>query len=93
MTVQSANGVQLGFRSAQISESYNDHAEIVIAPGNCLDTMGGLPGGMANLIITSPPYNIGKEYERATGLERYLDALSPVVDELVRVLSPRGSLV
>jgi DNA modification methylase len=44
------------------------------------------------LIITSPPYNIGKAYEKATRLEEYLDNLTPIVDELIRVLSINGSL-
>lgn len=44
------------------------------------------------LIITSPPYNIGKDYEKATDLERYLRALAPIVDELIRVLKSGGSL-
>jgi DNA modification methylase len=44
------------------------------------------------LIITSPPYNLGKVYEKATELHRYLEALNPIVDELIRVLSPRGSI-
>jgi len=44
------------------------------------------------LIITSPPYNLGKVYEKATELHRYLDTLNPIVDELIRVLSPRGSI-
>lgn len=44
------------------------------------------------LVITSPPYNLGKVYEDAAHLDTYLEALSPVVKEIVRVLSPSGSL-
>lgn len=44
------------------------------------------------LIITSPPYNIGKEYETATSLNNYLEKLKPVIKELVRVLSDDGSI-
>ncbi|MBI2190777.1 MAG: site-specific DNA-methyltransferase [Planctomycetes bacterium] len=44
------------------------------------------------LIVTSPPYNLGKTYETATELEAYLEALAPILDELVRVLSARGSV-
>lgn len=85
--------VQLGFFSTQIRDSYATDADIVIAPGDCLETLRTLPDGLAKLIITSPPYNIGKEYEKATGLDRYLAALAPVVEELIRVLSLQGSLV
>jgi adenine-specific DNA-methyltransferase len=80
------------FWSPDIASAFNPEAEAVIAPGDCLKTLRNLPDEMAKLIITSPPYNIGKEYEKATNLDDYLNALSPVVDELVRVLSSEGSL-
>lgn len=80
------------FIAAPIATAYDPSAEAVIAEGDCLDTFASLPRGFAKLIITSPPYNIGKEYEKATQLDSYLRALSPIVDELVRVLSTSGSL-
>jgi adenine-specific DNA-methyltransferase len=51
-----------------------------------------LPDGLVNLIVSSPPYNLGKDYENARALDEYLAALSPILDELVRVLSPQGSI-
>jgi adenine-specific DNA-methyltransferase len=77
---------------AEIESSFKPDTDAVIAPGDCLKTLRGLPEGFAKLIITSPPYNIGKAYEKATALDAYLDALSPIVDELVRVLADDGSL-
>ncbi len=76
----------------EIASAFDPEAQAVIAEGDCLETLRGLPSGFAQLIITSPPYNIGKEYEKATHLDRYLHALGPIVDELIRVLSPSGSL-
>ena len=76
----------------EIASSFNPEAEAVIAPGDCLTTLRALPEGFAKLIITSPPYNIGKVYEKATKLQEYLTANEPILDELVRVLSPEGSL-
>jgi DNA modification methylase len=76
----------------EVAESFEPNQEVVIAPGDCLKTLQSLPTDFAQLIITSPPYNIGKAYEQATSLNAYLEALNPIVTELVRVLSPRGSL-
>lgn len=76
----------------EVSAQFNAQADAVIAPGECLETLSKLPDAFAKLIITSPPYNIGKVYEKATKLDHYLDALRPIVDELTRVLSPEGSL-
>jgi adenine-specific DNA-methyltransferase len=44
------------------------------------------------LIITSPPYNIGKSYETKTSIEKYLETQEEIIQELIRVLSNRGSL-
>lgn len=44
------------------------------------------------LIITSPPYNIGKEYETVTSLKQYLEKIEPIIKESVRVLSNDGSI-
>jgi len=44
------------------------------------------------LIVSSPPYNIGKSYERKRELEEYVSQQSQVISECIRLLSPRGSL-
>ncbi len=44
------------------------------------------------LIITSPPYNIGKEYETVTSLKQYLEKIEPIIAESVRTLSDDGSI-
>ena len=75
-----------------VAASFAPTADAVIAPGDCLQTLRGLPDSFTKLIITSPPYNIGKAYEEATALDSYLDALAPVVEQIIRVLSPEGSL-
>ncbi|PYT05153.1 MAG: site-specific DNA-methyltransferase, partial [Acidobacteria bacterium] len=76
----------------EVASSFNPEAEAVIAHGDCLEILRALPDSFAKLIITSPPYNVGKVYEKATKLTQYLASINPVVDELVRVISPEGSL-
>jgi len=45
-----------------------------------------------DLIITSPPYNVGKAYEIKTSIEKYLETQEEIIEELVRTLSERGNL-
>lgn len=45
-----------------------------------------------HLIITSPPYNIGKEYEKRTSRDVYIEEQTTTIAEAVRLLSPRGSI-
>jgi adenine-specific DNA-methyltransferase len=82
----------LQFWNYNVASEYEPEADAVISRGDCLETLRSLPGGLAKLVITSPPYNLGKAYEKAIDLDAYLSALGPIVDELVRVISPEGSL-
>jgi adenine-specific DNA-methyltransferase len=51
-----------------------------------------LPNEIATLIVTSPPYNIGKEYETRHSIELHLAEQEKIIDELVRLLNTKGSL-
>ena len=75
-----------------VADSFNPKAEAVLVCGETLETLHGLPRGCAKLVISLPPYNIGKEYEARKELEHYLETLGPILRELVRVLADGGSL-
>lgn len=76
----------------KLASSFNPRDEIVLYHGDCLDGLKAVPNEAAKLIITSPPYNIGKSYEDTAHLDEYFEALTPILKELIRVLSPNGSL-
>lgn len=44
------------------------------------------------LIVTSPPYNIGKEYEKKKTSELYIEQQASAIAEAVRLLHPHGSI-
>jgi adenine-specific DNA-methyltransferase len=75
-----------------IASTWHPHARVVVHGGETLDLLRALPDAVAQLVITSPPYNIGKAYERRRSLEEYLAGQAPVIDECVRLLRPGGSL-
>jgi DNA modification methylase len=54
--------------------------------------MNTLDDNSIKLIITSPPYNIGKEYETKTSIETYLENMEPLLENMVRVLREDGSI-
>ncbi len=76
----------------EVSSFFSPEAEVVVSRGDCLTTLRTLPRGFAKLIITSPPYNLGKVYEKSLSLEQYLAWLNPIIDELVAILSDDWSL-
>jgi len=45
-----------------------------------------------DLIITSPPYNVGKEYETKKSIEEYLKTQESIIELLIDKLSDRGSI-
>jgi site-specific DNA-methyltransferase (adenine-specific) len=67
-------------------------------PPECLDRifcasserMADLPDRSIHLMVTSPPYNVGKDYDQDLTLEEYLAFLKRVWAEVQRVLVPGG---
>jgi DNA modification methylase len=90
MTV--TGGKQKALWTPRIADAFDSDANIVVLSGDSAKTLRTIPDRFVKLIITSPPYNLGKVYERATGLDKYLCDLKPILHELIRVLSPEGSL-
>lgn len=76
-----------------LKEQFDSRAHAVIYLGDCLELLSQIPSESIALVITSPPYNIGKPYERRTHLEEYLAWQENVVREAVRVLRADGSIV
>lgn len=54
------------------------------------ESMAELPESSIHLMVTSPPYNVGKEYDDDLSLEEYLAFLNQVWQEVYRVLVPGG---
>ncbi len=57
--------------------------------GSC-ETMQELPDNCLHLMITSPPYNVSKEYDQDLSLQEYLQLLTNVFTETYRVLVNGG---
>jgi site-specific DNA-methyltransferase (adenine-specific) len=55
--------------------------------------MSSLPDNGIALAFTSPPYNVGKEYEGDVTLDGYLAMIRAVAQEVYRVLRPGGRYV
>ncbi len=75
-----------------LSESFQPEADAVLFPGDCLRLLEQIPDRSIQLVVTSPPYNIGKEYEKKRQLQDYLQLQELVIRECVRVLADSGSL-
>ena len=63
-----------------------------IKEGDSLSVLQKMEDGKFDLILTSPPYNVGKSYETKTSIEKYLATQEAIIKELIRTLSDKGNL-
>jgi len=75
-----------------IASAFNRSADLVLYEGDCLELLPQVPDGLVRLVVTSPPYNLGKEYETRLRLDTYLEQQRRVIQQCVRVLHPQGSI-
>lgn len=64
---------------------------VAIYKRDCLEGMKNIPKGLINTTITSPPYNIGKEYEKPLELNDYLNWCEEWIKEIYRITSDNGT--
>ncbi len=74
------------------SEMYveNSPAGVDVIFNRSSEAMDELPDCSVHLMVTSPPYNVGKDYDEDLSLEEYLSFLRNVWMEVYRVLVPGG---
>jgi adenine-specific DNA-methyltransferase len=60
--------------------------------GDCLELLQKTPTNAVDVVVSSPPYNIGKSYEKRANLAEYLALQEEVLKECHRILKPTGSI-
>jgi adenine-specific DNA-methyltransferase len=80
------------FKPPRIYKHFRKTSKIVLHCGDTIEFLKTLQSDTAKLIITSPPYNIGKKYEKKTDIKSYLEIQEKVIMQLVRVLRQDGSI-
>jgi adenine-specific DNA-methyltransferase len=76
----------------RITVEFDPAADFILFPGDCRDLLRQIPDQFVRLVVTSPPYNLGKPYEDRIQMSEYLEQQRQVIEECVRVLDERGSL-
>lgn len=76
----------------RIQSVFSEAAEAIIFPGPCLELLRQIPDKSVQLVATSPPYNIGKAYEKRLDLAEYVKQQAEVIEECARTLTDTGSI-
>ncbi len=78
--------------SLLVTATFDREADLVLFEGDCLRLLPDIPDGFVRLVVTSPPYNLGKAYESKRELDEYVLLQRAVIEQCVRVLHPQGSI-
>lgn len=68
--------------------------DIIYKFGDCRDLIKEIPDKSINMVVTSPPYNIGKNYGKYNdkiSLEEWKQLINEITSEIYRVLTDDGS--
>jgi len=76
----------------RITSEFDRTADFILYEGECLNLLSRIPDGFVKLVVTSPPYNLGKPYETRLALDEYLAQQRMAIEQCVRVLDGRGSI-
>ncbi|MCW5878178.1 MAG: site-specific DNA-methyltransferase [Anaerolineales bacterium] len=76
----------------RIEPEYDPSAEVVLYQGDTRQLICQLPDRSVKLIVSSPPYNLGKEYETRIQLSKYVDTQAEIISEMSRTLDDTGSI-
>lgn len=60
--------------------------------GNCFEHLKEMKSESVDLTITSPPYFMGKEYDRSTKIEDFISDHKKIFPEIIRITKPGGSV-
>jgi adenine-specific DNA-methyltransferase len=78
------------FREA-LGKPYFEAENVFIFNADTVNLMRVLPSDSVSLTVTSPPYNIGKEYEAVVDIQEYVEWTKAWTKEIPRVLTKNGA--
>jgi adenine-specific DNA-methyltransferase len=74
-----------------LGQPYHEEDDFLLYNTDCVEALQSLPPGLFSLTVTSPPYNIGKEYEKPIPLDDYLNWCGEWITQIYRVTQQNGS--
>lgn len=91
-TIELPKEILLNFESlkAVVGEPAYERDGVILFRGDCVALMNKLDTAFVDLTVTSPPYNIGKEYEQKLTLDEYVAWSEEWTRAVHRVTAPEG---
>ncbi|MEX1248626.1 MAG: site-specific DNA-methyltransferase [Anaerolineales bacterium] len=92
MNEQQLHMKSFSIHNLAIDDKFTLASKVVLFPGDTKELISSLPDNSIKLIVTSPPYNLGKEYETRVALSKYIEQQSAIISEFNRILDEKGSI-
>jgi adenine-specific DNA-methyltransferase len=93
LALRAASLTSLGAQmSISIGTNYQAETDATVYHGDCRELLAQIPDATAQLVVTSPPYNLGKRYESRVALKDYLRREREVINQCIDKLAPGGSI-
>jgi adenine-specific DNA-methyltransferase len=83
---------RFGVNNLKIVSEFNKKADFIMYEGDVRDFIKDVPEDFFKLIVTSPPYNLGKSYETKLLVSEYVEQQRSIITECVRTLNPEGNI-
>lgn len=79
-------------KKPEISDKFDENSNVILYCGDTMELLRQIPDETARLVVTSPPYNIGKPYEQKINLDEYINQQEIVIKESIRIVKKDGSI-
>lgn len=76
---------------AELGTPAYERPGVMLYQGDCLEALRHIARDSVQLTVTSPPYNIGKEYESALSVDQYIEWCTNWISQLHRIAAPEGA--
>lgn len=76
-----------------MGKPYFENKNFILYNADCTELMDKIPKNSINTTITSPPYNIGKEYEKVKPVESYINWCESWITQIYDITQSNGSLL
>lgn len=76
----------------RIYKKFKKNVKCILYNGNALDILNKIPDSYVDLVITSPPYCMGKEYDKSSKIEYFIEMHQKIFPEIIRVTKKGGSI-
>lgn len=76
----------------KVYKRYKRKRDIVLFAGDCRKLLKTMPDSCVDLVVTSPPYCMNREYDVASSPEEFSRTHAEIFPDIARILKPGGSM-